>query len=1430
MTHRCFSALELLAGRTGDMELRQKALDARARACQHPTWRALLELDLAELETADEDVESALQHVESALEAKGEATFASLLALEDLGKRSGREELIARSLEAQAALSIRSVQDASVGDALGVPRYRRSPAQAADAFLRAGEAHRRRGDLEAAGTLLDQALEHVPNEPALVHARLVVAEIMGDTETSARLARQEIERGAQGGLAASLWLRVAEAAVSGGDAPAALDAVRHALEVEPNSIPARVLELDLLDGGHDAEKLASSLETTAELFENDGARSRYYLLAADAWARHAGDSGGAKAALTQAGMYGAPPPTVARAARMLAAISGDAAWYEESSRRLITAGASEGEQAGLWFELFRARLLRKEADSKKALKALSEVPAGRWLGAIIGAYIAPLADASLGEGADAALQELAEVEDDPAASRAFRLAATLRALAAHRDSDAETLLDELHSADGSDVISATALASLTRQAKRTARAAEVLASSASAVKDEELGAALDLEAGILFWQSGDRGAAVEAFQRASSHAPMASASLLGWALRAADPNSIEARRRALEASAEGGEEGAQALERFALEMGAGGDRERGQEALDALATSDDEDLKRANLLARALGSDDTERERALEEIGQEGGGSEAIARASQHVRELEAPSADRNRVLETASNWASVDDSVAAAFEWLGAAVGAENVEAEITARRALAERIDGNALPGLVASATLISMIAGNDAEPLFTDGAPQTTLANLELAPPGSDPRRRTAALGGVQNAFGDDNATMISGLMGWSQLAAGDADAALESFRAVVEAYPDEVIGWEGLRAAAEVTGDRVTVAEAAAALGDAVADDARGAELWEYAAFTLIDDLDDLVRGEFALSRAVDRDVRRFKSFDKLFRIVRERKDGERLLELIGKRLDVAEDPDEIAKLYWERARVLRKRGDREGALTALENVTLLEPDHVGALALSGEIYLTTGKLPEAAENLARLSTLSDAPMKQRLMSGVAAVDIFENKLDQIDRAIEVLDGLYRSGLSTLPVRERYARAAAKAGVWDKATDVLEHLMHERDSREGRIEAARLAMAIHRDKLNAPPSAAAAAKKLLEESPDDGEALDLVLSGAFDPALTSELLDRGREALVAQLMREPMDPERVDRLARSAAKLDRPAIRQAALGALVALGEGTPEIDHELSILDQRVARVPGIAIDPRALPDLCDPEDMGPIPDLMAAMASTFTEALGPGLAALGVSKKERVDPRTGLPVRNEIAAWAGALGIGDFDLYIGGQDDFGVFGIATEPPSIVIGRGVQAPLPAPQRQAVARELFALRRGSTILRHRDVNDVAALIVASCRIAGYEVPSPAYAMLAEFQRQLTKEVSRKVKKVLPELGVRVAQSGQDPTNWVRAATSSLDRLAAIAAGDVSWVLSGGSLVRGQVGASIEAQGRTSRLLSFVLSPTYLTLRQHLGMGVR
>jgi len=1428
-------ALELIAGKLGDSALRERALLARASLTDNQHWRALLLLSLAEQRAAAGDHEAAERALEEAIELGSPATFECLTTLVELTRKTS-EHAIGMRAQVRLAEAIEStLQDATQGDRLGVPTHLQSPAGAADAWLSAAELARESGVTAQAVTYLDHALAAAPGDALLLHARFHLADALGDTAGAARLASSELERGASGAHAASLWLRVAESRASDGDGAGALAAVTQALVQDSSSVAARALSLDLLSMGEDPQAFASALEAAAEQFPSDAAKARFYLLSADVWARQCHDTQGARAALSQAGMYGASPAVVARIARMLSAIAEDATWYEEATRRLIAQGAGESEHAGLWFELARARALRGErTGTAQAFAGLAAAPGGAWLGNALTAYALDLlperANAS-SESTSDALTALSHAESDPETGRALRLILALRALRSGHPDAARQELERLHAEGPADLVVVRALSALEAAHGERSSVAVALTASAAAQHDPELAAALDLEAGMLFWQAGDRKTAIERFTSASAQTRAGNA-LLGWALAAAEASDLSSRRRALEATSESAPDLA-AMDRFALEVARGGDVDAARVALSAAVQRSGSELHGAALLARALwspnGSEEDERKDALELIAQNSG-SAALARAAVYGIELSrTPNGADTTLSDAARNWAMVDPGLAPALEWLGAATHSGDVESEIDARKAVAQRLSTPLGATLEASAALVALLSGQDLPKPLSSDLPAAKLANLELATPGSDPRRRAQALLDVGLNLGEESVGVVTALAGYNQLAYGDARGALESFQKVVEAHPEELLGWEGLRTAADAVGDRSVLAEACAALGDAVSNASEGSEFWENAALILLDEFKDTSRGEFALSRAVERDVTRFSAFDRLFRMVRERKDGPRLLELVAQRLEVAEDPAEIAKLFWERARVLRAAGDREGALSALENVRLLEPEHVGALALSGEVYITLGRFAEAAENLARLGALDEAPAQQRLMSGIAAVDLYENKLDDPYAALDVLSNLHKSGLGTLPVRERLARAAARAEAWDQATEALELLMTERDTSAGRAEAARLAMVIHRDRLHDIAGAEVATAQLLREVPDDAEALDLVLSEAFSRQASTPLLERGLARLTEVLARDPLDTARVERAARIAAYLGKAPLRQAALGALIALGVTSDAVEQELARIDQRVANVPRIAIDDSALPNLADPEDRGPIAELMQALATTICEELGPSLAAYGVSKKERVDARLGLPVRNEIAAWAGALGVGEFELYVGGRDADAVVAIASEMPAILIGTGVSAPLSPRHRQAVARELFALRRGTTVLRHREATEIGALVVAACRVGEVTLAAPAYAMLPEFQRSLAK-APRRVKKLLPDLARAIERAGQDPIAWAQAAVSSLDRMATIAAGDVSWVLAAGGRERGVLGLSDEAAARARRLLAFVLSPAYLELREKLGMGVK
>lgn len=606
-----------------------------------------------------------------------------------------------------------------------------------------------------------------------------------------------------------------------------------------------------------------------------------------------------------------------------------------------------------------------------------------------------------------------------------------------------------------------------------------------------------------------------------------------------------------------------------------------------------------------------------------------------------------------------------------------------------------------------------------------------------------------------------------------------------------------------------------------------DPARGSAFWEEAALLWLD-LGEGERAEMALDRSFARDPSRAVAFDKLFRRVRERKESDKLLELIERRLDVSDDPKEMVKLYWERSRVLREKGDVDGALIALENVTIVEPDHVGALALQGEIFIRRGEFERAADSLGRLASVEAAPPRNRVTAGIAAVDLYENKLDRFDRALEVLLALHRSKLSTLPVRERLARAAARTKSWQEAAEILEELMLERPEAAGRIEAAQLAMAIRRDRLNDLAGAAKPVLKLLAESPAHRDALDLFFVLDLPAEDKQALLPGARQGLLEALERDPTDGANARRLATIAKMMRDPAIEQTALSVTTALGTNDTEGQLAFGRLIQLKPRMPQIALTEANLRKVCASGDDGPITELFALVGPTLAEALGPSLSALGVGKRDRVDSKSGLALRNEIAAWAGAFGVHEFELYVGGKDPTAVQGVPGEPHALVVGPKVNAPLSPSLRGRIARELFAMGRGTTILRSRDETTIAAIVVAACKLGEIRVDAPPYAVLAEVEKHLSKAIARRTRKLLPAVCQRVVASHSDARVWAKRAVLSQDRAQALATGDVANVLSD------FLGVTVERlptvvinDSRAGDLLRFVLSPLYAELRQALGL---
>jgi hypothetical protein len=466
-----------------------------------------------------------------------------------------------------------------------------------------------------------------------------------------------------------------------------------------------------LSTGDDAAAMAGALEAAAERVTTDRSRAAFYLLAADTYARAAGDAPGARAALSQAGLSGASPALVARVGRLLSSAIGDAPWYEESTRRLIGHGAHADEQASLWFELGRARAIRGErSGAEAAFQAIAEAPGGTFLGQTLLAFVLELLPENDGDTAAQGskpwepLVALAREETSAEVARAERTAAALRALRKGENDVARELLSSLHDDDPSDAVVGVALGTLETLRGRPTDGARVLSATAAATTDSELGVALRLEAGLLDWRAGERKSALRAFEQAAETSEAAAGAMAAWALRVADPNDPDARRRALEAS-EATDGMASALERFTLEVGPGGQEPAARAALGraVMPPAGGPGLGLVMALALWEGTDRTQRAAALDTLAEQSPEAAVLARAAAFELELShanGASPDAAEAEALAARWAEAEGSTAAALEWLAAATAKADVPAEVAARRLLASRLGGASGEPIAASA----------------------------------------------------------------------------------------------------------------------------------------------------------------------------------------------------------------------------------------------------------------------------------------------------------------------------------------------------------------------------------------------------------------------------------------------------------------------------------------------------------------------------------------------------------------------------------------------------------------------------------------------------------------------------------------------------------------------------------------------------------
>lgn len=740
-----------------------------------------------------------------------------------------------------------------------------------------------------------------------------------------------------------------------------------------------------------------------------------------------------------------------------------------------------------------------------------------------------------------------------------------------------------------------------------------------------------------------------------------------------------------------------------------------------------------------------------------------------------------------ARRWVELSFGVESQLAWMTAARMAEDNDEEARALRALSQQLGA---PELLARSGAGARPDAGDfyeyVEDLLgqsEDPSAKATLAweLLENCRDG-DTDQRAYVLARLGECLGSDPDAATARLQAaYINLTHEHWQEACDEFGTLIEVIPEDPSLWLGLGVAAFRCGDVALEARAMTELARRADDHLRAAAYWERAGDLYERDLNDPRSAESAFTAALSRVPGSPHAFERLYRLARSQGDKARLIELIDARLD-GDPPDAVEReLLWQKARLCRHVGRRAASLKALKNLLAREPSHLQALALSAELHLVDGNLEQAADVLCDVCKHPDTPREQLADAGLFACDLLE-KLQRPREALALLRQLEERGIASAVLRQRRARAAARAGQWDTAYAAFSDLSEE-DDIETRLEAARMMLAIQRDYLRQPAHLEEAARKVLRDSPEDDDAIDVLLDSALSGEERERLLWPAREACRSALVERPLDPPGIARLAVLCEGANHPLEERVALGILGLTGRLSDEQSARLLALQQGTSEEPLVSLSEEDRKSVASIGQLGTLRQLATLVSASVARMTEPSLSALGISSSMRIDPFVGHPVHMAVARWVTVAGVPEFELYVGGEEPRAVALLQGELPTFVVGTGVGPKLSKEERARLSALAFCHAMGTAPLVALPQSEATTWLAAAARLGKTPIEVDDPALVEEKARALAKTMTRDERETLQELCAELSRATPDVLQTMTAARAGALKMACLVHGDPS-----------------------------------------------
>ncbi len=1434
-------SLERVGLREGDSVLVRRAIHRIAELCNDPSRKARLLAELA----ADYARDATPESIEEATRLLHEAAslpvgrWRALMELERFAERHQRPQDVVFALENRATLAQHMAEGGDFQGGSGtfaISRLQNSDDArdtAASLWMRAARVRwAALEDSEGSNSAVDQALTLKPDDPRFRIFALQLADETGDSVRAAQHASWLLERDVgDASVKSSLHFRLAESAAAQGDTAGATEALRASLADVPDGPASLAAWIDQLVAAGDGGPASAELERLATTEATPSRRSGMYRAAAIVAIAVNGDIDTATRRLRSAAESD-PADLASRRilALLLARAKGDealTAWRGIVSE-LLEGAIDDDERVALlldrhFAERYRSKDLGAAAATVEKIAALTAPDP--WA-----AETAVLLHTAVGQFAAAAKWAGELAEKAPAETRREWAGAAARLyLAAGDDAKARSLALSGAKEFPNDTYLAALAFRLSIGAGERGAALDVLlrksvgAGDAAAARWLVMGAVLLAQAGA----RDESRRALEAAVERSPESPSVRAALLAttrWRSDTVIRGQIA--DAALDAPDAGPEEAALgvelALAKIFLEHDVAAaatalDRAVARGGGDSLAAS----LMQAIVIGAQKGPDDVETVAALQAVLSALPSSDPMRGAIELelARALSSSSDTRDQALAV-RELVDEEQPQAAAPRLLAMvdALQREDRRDVPSALGRLAEASD-DSTAAVLRSASLATLRANareNDARTLamtFPE-MPASAITLSELTP---SVDHAMAHADGLLERIGIAQRGDRPGLQRRAAIwcaVAGRHEDAITAVELLLKTNADDMVAWDILRVSGRRRERWDRVYAAAAALAERAHDPARAGSLWEEAAVVAFDHLNDPKRGEKCARRAIENDAARTVAYQRLRELLQQRKDFAGLEAVVTARIESVSDASELTGLYWEQSRMRRSLGRKEDALESAKHVVLLDPEHVAALAMCAEVHASAGRLAEAADALSRLATASETPKAQRRVARRGAIEIYHQRLGEPALAVEQLGKLVDEGHADDADVEMGFELASENGLWDAALQFAEVAADRAEDVEQRAATELRVALIQRDYLHDPAAALRAVRKAHDATPYNIEVLE-TLKGLGDPDENQRRARRTIESL-RDLMRAMEDKlDVVVGIERAAHIAGDPALERAAQRLVRAL-TGEPGA-KSVGLPSGRVSlRDPAIALRYR------NPEDVGPAMTLIETAFSDLAEMAGVSTDACGVGRAERV--KGSHPVRDALMPIVTTIGLSEFELYVGGNDDKRVMAIPGDPIALVLGRAVAPPFDDRRRFAIVRSLLLAARGLGALQNLTVDEAVACALAT--FAAAELPvTGGTAPFESRLRPVAKAISRRARKAVADQGRMLATSA-DPEvavkRAIRAALSTSRRGALALSGSVPAAL-----------ADVERHDPTNvardGIQAFAVSDALVAVEREIGVDV-